>query len=324
MLAPLVMILSIVKSGFSCSPFCPDGEGLCLDNVEGNIGADCTGLVGCWGWNQTCMGECPQENPVLSEDGLSCSACDAAGDDCPQCSTEEFWCGAEKECKKKTSQCNGGCPLLLYPVFTPDGECLPCSGHEQWCAPEQRCLDSYTEACNGECQHWTKRFCNETSTCMDNDAPCGDQCESYYTFCTYSQTCNYEHEPCGGVCAPHLRLCGDRCISEDRPCNATCPPDLQYCMLSYSCLQSHQTCPCPPDTWGCCMYQAEDGSITNKYQPDQQCQQQCDLADTDTNPTYPCIVEMRDSTSWSTFWLTVGKCHPKFVKDSSGLCAPWS
>jgi len=42
----------------------------------------------------------------------------------------------------------------------------------------------------------------------------------------------------------------------------------------------------------------------------QECEQQCDLSDTDTSPYDDCRVEMTTSTSW----VRKGYCHPSYTQ----------
>jgi len=68
------------------------------------------------------------------------------------------------------------------------------------------------------------------------------------------------------------------------------------------------------------MFRDADGSLTTldpnvgtnlKKMEDsfQECEQQCDLSDTDTSPYDDCRVEMTTSTSW----VRKGYCHPSYT-----------
>lgn len=303
MLCNYLVSLALVHTGLSCSVYIQPGERLCLDNVEGYLGADCSGLVNILNVTQPCLGECPQEYPVLNGDG-SCSECE--GTVCPQCLQDQVWCGAESSCRAKSLPCGGQCSLHLYPLLGGDGQCVSCPRGETWCAGEARCVDKYTTPCDGMCEHG--RLCNQTMSCIGWDSPCGSQCE-YGEHCKVTDTCNSSFEPCGGECGPDRRLCDGYCITEEEPCGTTCSPHRQYCMQAASCLESNQTCPCPPYKWGCCLYRAADESLTTDYQEDQECEQQCDLADTDSSPRSHCRVEMSAATSW----VREGYCHPSYT-----------
>merc|ERR1712115_589386 len=136
-----------------------------------------------------------------------------------------------------------------------------------------------------------------------------------------TNTCISTYEPCGGQCGAQRRLCDGYCITEEEPCGSTCSPSRHYCMQSSSCLESIEKCPCPPNNWGCCMFRDADGSLTTldpnigsnpkeeKMDHFQECEQQCDLSDTDPSPYDDCRVEMATCTSW----VRQGYCHPSYT-----------
>ena len=272
--------------------WCTDPDGAVFGSIQGT---SCDGQLGCRGPTEPCLGECREDNPVLSEDGKSCSKCE--GDFCSPCSkTEQFWCGASQTCLNKRQSCGGKCPNLRYPVIAPKGQCNPCPDGQTWCPQASECVDR-SGPCNGRCVGLGKRFCNETNSCIDNTAACGNpSLNSVYT------------QACIGV--QNRRLCykstGTTCVSNDQPCLATCPPNLHFCLQTYSCLSSPESCPCPADKWGC--------SILNDTMGEQQ---ECNLQDTDTNPVDRCRM-VKDADVYSVRYLDAEECHPNYYKDKSG------
>ena len=142
-------------------------------------------------------GECPHDNPVLSEDGKSCSKCD--GDFCPECEEYDYYCKATKKCQKKTAPCGGECLLVgRYPNLNENGtECEYCKEGTLWCAEEKRCYrQAEGEPCNGTCHQpdefsaWRTerrlildRYCPETGLCQSLYVPCGGKCAED-TYCS--------------------------------------------------------------------------------------------------------------------------------------------
>ena len=112
--------------------------------------------VACKSPTEPCRGECPRDNPFLSEDGKSCSKCD--GDVCPEClkSKDEWYCRAKKKCQKLSLPC--------------DGECGPMRGY-------------YPQRLH---------YCPETELCQSQFHPCGGKCRKKLTYCSHMKKLFYE------------------------------------------------------------------------------------------------------------------------------------
>ena len=171
----LLLLFLFLSSSEGCSFSCPDGGYTpCIDNDWGIVAADCSGFLGCTNETQPCAGDCPPEFPVISEDGLSCNACEDDGKLCPECSEGEFWCKVEGVCKPLSATCGEKCLSLLRPVQDPiDKGCYSCSINKRWCKEDEQCFDPEKEPCNGECQQWGVRYCKESNSCVEDDVPCG-------------------------------------------------------------------------------------------------------------------------------------------------------
>jgi len=166
-----VALVLLVVGCDSCSIDCGE-DMLCTDNLYGYLMSDCTGFLGCINKTEPCAGVCPPGAPVLSSDGLTCTACTEDGV-CPDCGEGEVWCGEEGICKSNSAMCGGKCGSILRPVLDQiDKECYPCSESDRWCEEDGRCFDPTREPCNQECQQWGTRYCNETQLCLENDIPC--------------------------------------------------------------------------------------------------------------------------------------------------------
>ena len=165
----LLCLLFLVVGGQGCSIDC-GGDKLCTDNIYGYYGADCSGFLACVNKTTPCAGVCPHDVPVLSRDGLSCSACTDTGV-CPTCLEDEVWCGVEGACKLNVQKCGGKCNTIHRPVFK-DGECKPCPDYNRWCKEEEKCYDPEKEPCNGKCEVWGTRYCRKAQLCVDEGIPC--------------------------------------------------------------------------------------------------------------------------------------------------------
>ena len=93
------------------------------------------GGYACKSPTEPCRGECPRDNPIMSEDGKSCSKCD--GDICPECAEDEWYCRAKKKCQKLTLPC--------------DGQCGPMRGNHEYYCPETGLCQSRFRPCGGKC-----------------------------------------------------------------------------------------------------------------------------------------------------------------------------
>merc|ERR1711942_5598 len=170
-----ILVIALVVGGcHGCSIDCGDKK-LCTDNIYGYYDSHCTGFLACTNHTQPCAGVCPHNLPILSSDGLSCTACTESGL-CPNCSDGEVWCGVEEKCKDSAALCGGICSSILRPVLDPvAGECYPCAETDRWCEEEGRCYNPVSEPCNGECRQWdTTKYCSQTQLCVDEDTPCNN------------------------------------------------------------------------------------------------------------------------------------------------------
>merc|ERR1712115_209678 len=96
----LVSLTIFLPCALCCSVYIQPGERLCLDNAEGYLGADCTGLINILNLTQPCGEDCPLHlYPLLGAEGH-----------CVSCPRRERWCVGEKRCMDKyTTPCLGVC-----------------------------------------------------------------------------------------------------------------------------------------------------------------------------------------------------------------------
>ena len=98
-------------------------------------------------------------------------------------------------------------PIInLKNFFLPDEK-------SRWTECNGKCINSNLEPCNGTCPQ-NKIFCNETTTCIDVQTPCGSRCLSQkypkynsvgtswkmYRDKMSCTSCHYDEWQCGMLC----------------------------------------------------------------------------------------------------------------------------